>query len=451
MASRKLSLPHQTLYAELVELCAIAAMEEEFSEPGAFSVKEVKGRRYWYFEPSGTPRQRQRYVGPETPELLRRIQERKAAHNQRRIRRQMVSALTRAGLRGPDSMTAAALAALSKAGVFRLPVLVGTLAFQTYAPMLGIKVAASAARTGDIDIAQMHEISTAVGDRAGAPLEILRSADPTFRPVPSLDRKATSYINADGLRVEFLAPKKREAGTVNLPALQTHAQALGYIDYLITEPVQAVVLSGPGILVNVPDPARYAWHKLVIAGERRNKEKAGKDLEQARILIEVLAERSAEDLKEAAQDFLKRQSRKRKDVFRAALARLPLGTRETALRTLGWPRNMVPGAHLAFSPSPPRWDSARQVLVFSANEGGVPIECAISREALEDHFPKGRQPVSRDFDPSQVARDRIERLAKIKYLDHPIPPGTESGRFGVLLRSTDDLPWPKRTPGRRKG
>jgi hypothetical protein len=423
-------------------------MEDEFPEPGVFSAKEVKGRRYWYFEPSGTPRRRQRYVGPETPELLRRIQERKTANNQSRVRRQMVSALTRAGLSGPDSTTAATLAALSKAGVFRLrAVLVGTLAFQTYAPMLGIKFAAAAARTGDIDIAHMHEISVAVGDRAAEPLEILRAADPTYRPVPSLDKHTTSYINGDGLRVEFLAPKKRERGTVPLPALQAHAQALGYVDYLIAESVQAVVLSGAGILVNVPNPARYAWHKLVIAGERRNKEKAGKDLEQAGILIEALSERSADSLKGAAQDFLKGQTSKRKEIFRTALARLSLRTRDTALRVMGWSRNEVPGAHITFSRSPFAWDFDRDVAVFSASEAGVPIRCAISREALEDHFPNVERPGTRELDLGRLRREKIEQLATVRYLDRPIPSGKEAEEFDLILRSTDDLPW----PGRRRG
>jgi hypothetical protein len=247
MPARKFSLPHQTLYAELVELCSSTAFEDEFPEPGTFSVKELKGRRYWYFEPSGQTVRHQIYVGPESTELLRRIQDRKASLDLWRTRRQIVSALRRAGLRGPDSTTAKVLEGLSKAGVFRLRVvLVGTLAFQTYAPMLGARLSAATLRTGDIDIAQMQEISVASGDSTPPPLEMLRSVDPTFRPVPSLEKHPISYINGEGLRVDFLAPKRRETRTVRLPALQAHAQTLSHLDYLIAEPLQAAVLSGAG-------------------------------------------------------------------------------------------------------------------------------------------------------------------------------------------------------------
>ncbi len=446
MPARKLSLPHQTLYAELVELCATAAFEDEFPEPGSFSFKEVKGRRYWYFEPSGQDVRRQRYVGPESPELLARVQERRTSRSRWRVRRQMVSALRRAGAGGPDAATAQVLAALAKSGMFRLrAVLVGTVAFQIYAPILGVRLAHAALRTGDIDVAQMHEISVAVNDSTPPPLEVLRSVDPTFGPVPNLERHPTSYVNDEGLRIDFLA-KRREAGIVALPALRAYARALPYLDYLIAEPLQAVVLSGSGVLVNVPNPARYAWHKLVVAGLRQNQERVGKDIEQAAALIGILAEQSAVDLVVAAQDFMKDQ-RKRKDLLYKALSRLPIDARDAALRVLGSPRRAVPGAHLVIPRLPARWDSDREVVVFSASEGGIPVQCAISREALEDHFGSEQSRLS-ELEVFRQNRDEIERLAEAKYLDHAIEPRDQIWHVGVLLRSTDRLPWPKRRAGR---
>jgi Nucleotidyltransferase/Protein of unknown function (DUF1488) len=138
--------------------------------------------------------------------------------------------------------------------------------------------------------------------------------------------------------------------------------------------------------VNVPNPARFGWHKLVIALQRQNREKAGKDIEQAAALIRIMAEQSPADLKDAAQDFIRIAPSKRQLLLRKALAQLPIQARDTALRILEWPRRAIPGAHLDFANSRGRWDAKKQVLLISANENGFPVQFAISREALEDYF-----------------------------------------------------------------
>ena len=56
------------------------------------------------------------------------------------------------------------------------------------------------------------------------------------------------------------------------------------------KPVQAAALYGAGILIRVPQPARYAAHKLILAQKRRAEPaKRKKDLAQAKSLIEALA------------------------------------------------------------------------------------------------------------------------------------------------------------------
>ena len=61
------------------------------------------------------------------------------------------------------------------------------------------------------------------------------------------------------------------------------------------------VVAGRGVLVTVPAPARFALHKLWLAGRRRPGEqaKAGKDRRQARGVIEVLREDRPRDLPRA--------------------------------------------------------------------------------------------------------------------------------------------------------
>jgi hypothetical protein len=40
------------------------------------------------------------------------------------------------------------------------------------------------------------------------------------------------------------------------------------MEYLIENPLPAVILHGSGVLARVPQPARYAVHKLIVAQKR---------------------------------------------------------------------------------------------------------------------------------------------------------------------------------------
>jgi hypothetical protein len=79
---------------------------------------------------------------------------------------------------------------------------------------------------------------------------------------------------------------------VALPAFGLSAKPMRLLDYLIEEPIQAIVLGSQVVLVNVPLPERFAFHKLWISQRRPAafQAKATKDRLQAEQLIEVLAE-----------------------------------------------------------------------------------------------------------------------------------------------------------------
>src|SRR3546814_17564971 len=145
------------------------------------------------------------------------------------------------------------------------------MAFQTYAGLLGVRLPGAALTTSDVDIAQFHSVSVSVGDELPLIEPLLKEIDGSFRPVPHISGHAgsTAFINAAGFKVEFLTPNRGKAEygdrPASLPALGTHAQALRYLDFLLYEPVRAVFLHGPGLLVNVPAPAPYAGHKLIVA------------------------------------------------------------------------------------------------------------------------------------------------------------------------------------------
>src|SRR3954462_7069829 len=250
----------QTTYAELLERSEASGFDRVFSERGNFVVKNIKVRRYWYFQiPTATGRQQQ-YVGPETPELLERINHHRQARDEEKERRALVSVLTRSfGLPAPIAPIGDVVAALARAGVFRLRgVLVGTVAYQSYPAILGVKLSNALLQTSDVDIAQFTSISVAIGEQTPPMLDILRGVDKDFREVPRIGgiRHTTSYQGKGGLRVDFVTPNEGPDTDLpqHLPALGTDTQPLRYLDFLIHDPVRAIVLHGPGVPVLVPAP-----------------------------------------------------------------------------------------------------------------------------------------------------------------------------------------------------
>jgi hypothetical protein len=89
------------------------------------------------------------------------------------------------------------------------------------------------------------------------------------------------------LTVEFLVPE-RGAGTdkpFKLPQLGLNAQKLRYLDLLTTKIIRVEV---DGFKINLPHPALFSLHKLIVSGERRNNEKKQKDQEAALKIMKAL-------------------------------------------------------------------------------------------------------------------------------------------------------------------
>ncbi len=428
----------QTAYADLMDRAASAAFEDAFPDEGVFVSKSVRGRRYWYFQLPAESGRKQRYAGPETPELMERIAHHREARGHQNDRSALVSTLVRsAHLPRPLPRIGDIVAALAKAGVFRLRgVLVGTVAYHTYPAMLGTRLPASSLQTGDVDIAQFSEVSVAVGDSTPVMLDVLREVDPSFRPISSVvdDRRVTTYEAASGIRVDFLTPNRgaeRDAPEA-LPALGTDAQPLRFLDFLIRNPEPAVLLHGTGVYVLVPAPERYAVHKLIVARQRRTGNvKRGKDLRQAEALFDVLISKRPHELKAAWQEAYARGKTWRQ-LLGEALGLVPAEARDRMLRAVDATRSIVPDLNLQFSAPPARYDFDRGVVTFYGESVDSRVRCSISREALDDHFNAGGLGKDGYVLIFRQSREIFERMLRIKYLSWPIEePGA------VLIKTND--------------
>lgn len=292
----------QTLFADLLQQVETA--------PAAGSVyrRTAHGVEYIYAKtPVGSGRIDQ-FIGKsgdlEAEERAKSLQTGAELATQRR---RIVSFLRRQGLSGPDRTMGAILDALAHAGLFKAgAVLVGTAAYLVSEPLVGARLPASTLMTGDLDLATASVALTAEPPER---LEIiLRRADPTFEGVPQLRARAppSRFRNASGYLVDLVTPTRtrEDSNPVALTALNAGAAPLQYLAWLIDGSVRTVALSGAGVLVNVPQPARYAVHKLILAQRRdaSGRLKRAKDLDQAKALIEVLRAHDPFALEDALND-----------------------------------------------------------------------------------------------------------------------------------------------------
>lgn len=304
---QRLPLSASTSYAELMERLRLGRFSE-FPAGSSFVSKTVKGRVYWYVQmPTGGVRSRKQvYVGPDSEELRERI----ARHGEHRAdvddRRRLVAAIVASGAPKPDRTSAEIIKALAEAGIFRIRgLLIGTMAFQTYAAHLAVRLPVAGIATMDLDIAQDFGIASNLDDELEQPIfDILRGVDPRFYPVSyAFDpARTTSYALNERYRVDVLTTNRGEPRDEAsfLPTLGSDAVPLPFMDFLLRDPIEAALLHDGGVLVSVPAPARYAVHKLIVSRERRvNPEKGLKDRLQAAHLIEILAEEDPFVLREA--------------------------------------------------------------------------------------------------------------------------------------------------------
>jgi hypothetical protein len=288
MARAALTPTEQTLFAELVQQVETAVTA------GTVYTRERHGIHYYYAKvPVGVDRIDMFIgrVGDDDAEA--KAADLRLGMEQAHERRRLVSLLRRTGLASPPRTIGATLHALSHAGLFKNgAVLVGTAAYMMSEALVGRKLPEPTLMTGDLDVATAN-----LALRAEPPerLEtIIRRGDPTFEPVLQVRPKEppSRFRTADGFLLDLITPTRRKSDSNPMPMEELGAGAapLQYVDWLITDPVPTVALWGSGVSINIPQPSRFAVHKLILAQKRDvgSRLKRQKDLLQAKALIDAL-------------------------------------------------------------------------------------------------------------------------------------------------------------------
>jgi hypothetical protein len=312
----QLSASAQAAYSQVLESALSVEHARSIADlPGSFAPKTVKSKRYWYYqytEPSG--QLRQLYVGPDN-EAVQALMARKSQPPAAEGLQPLANAALALGCASVIPRHYQVIRRLADYGFFHAGgVLIGTHAFLAMGNMLGVRWG-DAARTQDIDFAHAGKsVSLLLSQDFDVHVHrAIESLEMGLLPVASLSSAAgASYLNPrePDFRLDFLTPCHR-GGEVPFehPSLHITLQPLKFMEFSLEDIQQAALLSPNGVvLVNVPHPARFALHKLLVYGERTGAfaAKASKDLEQAACLLSVLKSTRPWEVQDAWADMARR-------------------------------------------------------------------------------------------------------------------------------------------------
>jgi hypothetical protein len=203
------------------------------------------------------------------------------------------------------------IAMLAEAGVFALGgVMVGTQALVVLGNSLGVSVRAPNTRIEELEIALPVKLPEL------APLARLERG---FSLACGLSprRSSTSFkVHGKGVRVELLVPgHDHESAAQAVPAFAALARPTPYLGLLLDKAEPAAVIGSRGaILVNTPEPARFALHRLLLP-------RSDDDVREAGALLELLAQQRPRDLR-AARDALESHGAAARKLLRDGLRKL---------------------------------------------------------------------------------------------------------------------------------
>jgi hypothetical protein len=306
----------QSAYAQLVDAALLSEHMRSVADlSGSFAAKTVKGYKYWYYqysEPSG--KLKQIFVGPDS-DAINALITRKGEPAISQELGPLAGSAVALGCTEVLSKHLRVIRRLSEYGFFGAGgVLIGTHAFLAYGNMLGVRWG-NASRTQDVDFAHAGKnlalaLPSNIEVRTHDAIESLKMG---LLPISGLSGKsgATYLAPRDpAFRLDFLTTLHRDGeAPYEHPKLHVTLQPLKFMEFSLEQIQQAVLFNAEGaVVVNVPHPARYALHKLLVYGEREGTfaAKSGKDLMQAASLLTLFKEYRAWEIEDAWTDLISR-------------------------------------------------------------------------------------------------------------------------------------------------
>ncbi|WP_447917342.1 GSU2403 family nucleotidyltransferase fold protein [Achromobacter aegrifaciens] len=304
----------QTAYSQLNDVAMRAEMARSVAHlSGSFSQRQVRNRSYWYFKHvDATGKQRQIYVGPDSPEIRKLVEEKQSSPQPEALRR-LARLAAVSGCQPTLPLHFKVIKRLSDYGFFRSGgVAIGSHAFIAYSNMLGVAWReGSAAYTLDIDFAH-----------AGRSMSVALPADidvNTAGAIESLQMGFVPLLGGGGggagswvipdtpeFTLDFVTPKTTvEGAAFRHDQLGIILQPLPFMEFSLEDVQQTVIFDMNGaVVINVPHPARYALHKLIVYGERsgEHRTKSNKDLQQSALLLHILRGQRPDEVEEAWRD-----------------------------------------------------------------------------------------------------------------------------------------------------
>ena len=297
-----------TVYAQAKEI-ALAQKSVPLLTAGSVQTEERSGSRFVYrYRYNGAGKRVAEYLGPQSdPATAEKVERAGQEIRDAAAIADYSQKLRRIGFYSGDNSTVVTVAALFNAGVFGGGgVLIGTHAFGAILNELSVS-ASPFAMTEDGDVARGRRVELAALPEGGL-LELLKQTGLPFHEAPTLKRAgpSTSFkVRGRNLKVDLLVPARgRPYKAVDVPELGAHAMGLPYLEYLLKATIPSVVIGRDRIVpVTVPHPGWFCLHKLALYELRTGADnpKREKDISQAAVLAQVLAEKQDYVLKEAIE------------------------------------------------------------------------------------------------------------------------------------------------------
>jgi hypothetical protein len=261
--------------------------------PGSLKQRTQSGNQYWvraYTTVDG--RMTDEYIGPVASTNPAKIEQVRHDLDLAKALAAASAALRLFGYQRIDRKPAAVLEVLFNRGLIAAGLtLVGSHAFGALLNELGI--AAAGYLTQEVDLARSRPLAVAPPEGASF-LTLVKESGLNFVPVPGMPSgKPSASFKLPGaqlLAVDLLVPGARTGAVAPIAELGAHAQSVRLLDYLIDQPIDAIVLSPNQVIpVKIPAPERFLVHKLFSSQARRgDRDKAGKDLGLAAVLAAAI-------------------------------------------------------------------------------------------------------------------------------------------------------------------